>query len=741
MVNSYIFTKIGGFFTPLKMKNIKILFVLLLLSSLSIVAQEKITLEEIWSGAFRTKGMDELNAMKNTNQYTVLNFDRASRSSQIDLYDFATLEKVSTLLSSKDFPQLQGIDSYTFNKKENQILIANNSEQIFRHSAVSDYFLYDIASKSLTKIAEFKIQEPTFSPDGTKIAFAYQNNLYVYEIASKKTQQITTDGKKNSIINGITDWVYEEEFGFVRAFDWNTSGTKLAYIKFDESQVPEFSMDLYNRGLYPAQEVFKYPKAGEKNAVVSLHLFDVASNKTQTVNLSNYNDFYIARIQWTNDANVLSAQVLNRHQNNLDLLFIDGNTATFKVVLNEKDKAYIDVTDNLTFLKDNSFIWTSEKSGFNHIYHYDKTGKLKKQITTGNWEVTAYYGFDEKSGMVYYQSVENGSINRDVYAINISGKNKKRLTSAVGTNRATFSPNFQYFINSFSSATKAPTFTLNDSKSGNVIKTIVSNEALEQKLAKYDVAPKEFTTITTEKGHTLNAWFIKPKDFDPNKKYPVFMYQYSGPGSQQVANQWNGTNDYWFMMLAQQGYIVACVDGRGTGYKGAEFKKCTYKELGKFEVEDQIDAAKLIGNYPYVDKSRIGIFGWSYGGFMSSNCILKGNDVFKAAIAVAPVTSWRYYDTIYTERYMQTPQENASGYDENSPINHVSKLKGNYLLIHGTSDDNVHVQNAMVMIEALVQANKQFDWAIYPDKNHGIYGGKTRLQLYTKMTNFIKEKL
>jgi dipeptidyl-peptidase 4 len=723
------------------MKNIKKLVVLLLLSSFSIVAQEKITLEEIWGGAFRTKGMDELNAMKTTNQYTVLNFDRASRSSQIDLYDFATLEKVSTLLSSKDFSQLQGIDSYTFNKKENQILIANNSEQIFRHSAVSDYFLYDIASKSLTKIAEYKIQEPTFSPDGTKIAFAYQNNLYVYEIASKKTQQITTDGKKNSIINGITDWVYEEEFGFVRAFDWNATGTKLAYIKFDESQVPEFSMDLYNRGLYPAQEVFKYPKAGEKNAVVSLHLFDIASNKTQTVNLSNYNDFYIARIQWTNDANVLSAQVLNRHQNNLDLLFIDGNTATSKVVLNEKDKAYVDVTDNLTFLKDNSFIWTSEKSGFNHIYHYDKTGKLKKQITTGNWEVTAYYGFDEKSGTVYYQSVENGSINRDVYAININGKNKKRLTTAVGTNRATFSPNFQYFINSFSSATKAPTFTLNDSKSGNVIKTIVSNEALEQKLAKYDVAPKEFTTITTEKGHTLNAWFIKPKDFDPNKKYPVFMYQYSGPGSQQVANQWNGINDYWFMMLAQQGYIVACVDGRGTGFKGAEFKKCTYKELGKFEVEDQIDAAKLIGNYSYVDKSRIGIFGWSYGGFMSSNCILKGNDVFKAAIAVAPVTSWRYYDSIYTERYMQTPQENASGYDENSPINHVSKLKGNYLLIHGTSDDNVHVQNAMVMIEALVQANKQFDWAIYPDKNHGIYGGKTRLQLYTKMTNFIKEKL
>ena len=400
-----------------------------------------------------------------------------------------------------------------------------------------------------------------------------------------------------------------------------------------------------------------------------------------------------------------------------------------------------DVTDNLTFLKDNSFIWTSEKDGFNHIYVYDKTGKLKNQVTKGNWEVTAYYGLDEKTKTVFYQSVENGSTIRDVYRIGLDGKNKVKLSSQIGTNSATFSPNFQYFINTYSSTTQPTVYTLNNAKDGKQIQSIIDNKALAEKLIKYNLPVKEFFEITTEKGNKLNAWMIKPKDFDANKKYPVFMYQYSGPGSQQVDNKWNTANDYWFMMLSQQGYITVCVDGRGTGFKGAAFKKVTQKQLGKLEVEDQIDAANVIGNYTYVDKSRIGIFGWSYGGFMSSNCLFKGAEVFKMAIAVAPVTNWRFYDSIYTERYLQTPQENASGYDDNSPINFVSKLKGNFLLIHGSADDNVHVQNTMQMVEALVQANKQFEWAIYPDKNHGIYGGKTRIQLYNKMTNFIKEKL
>ena len=720
----------------------KRIIALFLFVCFTVVGQQKITIDEIYNGTFRTKGMDALQSLKNTNQYTVLNFDRQSRSMTIDLYDFATLKKVSTLIDTKSFPALaNGINSYTFDASEKLILIACNTNQIFRHSFTADYYLYNIATKELKKPFDFQVQEPTLSPDGKKIAYAKGNNLFVYDITSTKSTAITTDGLKNSIINGITDWVYEEEFAFVRAFDWSADSKKLAYIRFDESKVPEFSMSMFHKDLYPTIETFKYPKAGENNSVVSLHIYDVNSNTVKDINLGNYKDFYIARIKWTNDANTLSAQVLNRHQNNLDLLFVNGDTGAVKVVLNEKDKAYVDVTDNLTFLKDNSFIWTSEKDGFNHIYLYDKNGKLKNQVTKGKWEVTAYYGLDEKTNTVFYQSVENGSINRDVYRIGLDGKNKVRLSNETGTTNATFSPNFQYYISTFSSATQPTKYTLNEAKTGKQVQAIQNNDVLNAKLKPYNLPSKEFFVLKTEKGNDLNAWMIKPKDFDPSKKYPVFMFQYSGPGSQQVANSWINSNDYWFMMLSQQGYIIACVDGRGTGYKGADFKKVTQLQLGKYEVEDQIDAAKVIGNYSFVDKARIGIFGWSYGGFMASNCLLKGNDVFKMAIAVAPVTNWRFYDSIYTERYMTTPQENASGYDDNSPINHVNKLKGKYLLIHGSGDDNVHVQNTMQMMESLIQANKQFDSQIYPDNNHGIYGGNTRIQLYNKMTNFIKENL
>ena len=717
-------------------KTFKITALLLLLACTAF-AQQKITVEQIYMGAFRAEGMDDLQSLRNTNQYTVLNEDGASQT--IDLYDFATMQKVATLINSRDFRELPPIASYSFSNDEKKILIACNTNQIYRHSFTADYFLFDIAGKKLTKLFE-QVQEPTFSPDGKKIAYGKENDLFVYDIDSKATVQITTDGKKNAIINGITDWVYEEEFAFVRAFDWSADGSTIAYIRFDESQVPEFSMNIFHKDLYPKVETFKYPKAGEKNSTVSLHLYDVASKTTKDAKLGNYSDFYIARLKWTNDANFLSVQVLNRHQDNLDLIFVDKSGAA-KVILNEKDKAYVDVTDNLTFLKDNSFIWTSEKDGFNHIYVYDKTGKLRTQVTKGKWEVTAYYGFDEKNKTIFYQSVENGSINRDVYRIGLDGKNKVRLTSQTGTNDATFSPNFQYFINTFKSATVPAVYTMNDAKTGKAIKTIVNNDALAGRLKPYNLPAKEFFVLTTEKGHQLNAWMIKPKDFDATKKYPVLMYQYSGPGSQQVDNNWNAADDYWFYMLSQQGYIVACVDGRGTGFKGAEFKKVTQLQLGKYEVEDQIDAAKVIGDYPYVDKSRIGIWGWSYGGFMAANCLLKGADVFKMAIAVAPVTNWRFYDSIYTERYMHTPQENPSGYDDNSPINFAAKLKGKLLLIHGSGDDNVHVQNTMQMMESLIQANKQFDSQIYPDKNHGIYGGKTRIQLYNKMTAFIQENL
>ncbi len=724
----------------MKLKHIS--FLLFFVITTSIYAQNKeITLEDIWNGSFRTERMDALHSMKNGQQYCVLNLNRIKKSSTIDIFDYKTLSKVKTLVNSEANDEIPYFTNYTFSADESKIILATKVESIFRRSSLGIYYVYNTTYNAIVKISEEKIQEPTLSPDASKVAYGYQNNLYIKDLETGDVKQITSDGIKNKIINGITDWVYEEEFSFVRAFEWNADSNKIAYLRFDETEVPEFSMDVYGKALYQTQNVFKYPKAGEKNALVLLYIFDLEKNKPSKVKLNKaYEDFYIPRIKWTNDANVLSAQYMNRHQNELDLWMINAKDMSSDLVLAEKDKAYIDVTFDLTFLKDNSFIWTSEKDGYNHIYHYTKNGNLINQITKGNWEVTNYYGFSEKKNKIYYQSVENGSINRDVYAIDLNGTHKTRLTKSEGTNNASFSADFKYFINSFSSATTPPEYTLNKASNGNLIISIKDNDVLSQKLLDYKTSKKEFSTIHIN-GNDLNMWIIKPADFNPNKEYPLFMYQYSGPGSQQVANRWNGSNDYWYQMLAQQGYIVACVDGRGTGLKGAEFKKMTQRELGKYELEDQIEVAKQLGKRSYIDATRIGIWGWSYGGFMSSNALFKGNDVFKMAIAVAPVTSWRFYDTIYTERYMATPQENPSGYDENSPINHVDKLKGDFLLIHGSGDDNVHVQNTMRMVEALIQADKQFEWMIYPDNNHGIYGGNTRLHLYKKMTNFINKTL
>ncbi len=723
------------------MKKILLLSTLIAAPITTIQAQQQIEVAQIWNGTFRTNQLNALNTLHTKNQYSVLDYNRNAKTFTIDAFDFTTLEKVQTLFSTADFPEIKEISDYSINKTDDKILIATNSNPIYRHSFTSVYYLFDIASKSLIKISENAIQEPLLNKNGSKIPYAFENNLYVFDVASKKTTQITKDGKKNAIINGITDWVYEEEFAFVRAFDWNTDGTKLAYIKFDESDVPVFSMDIYGEELYPQQQVFKYPKAGENNSKVSLHLYDVSKASTQNVALNAEKDYYIPRIKFTNNSNVLSVQTQNRHQNQLNLLFVDANSGKTSTILTEKDKAYVDVTDNLTFLNDNSFIWTSEKDGYNHIYHYNNDGSLKKQVTTGNWEVTNYYGYNKSNETIYYQSVENGSTKRDVYSIQLNGSSKKQLSTESGTNSATFSPDFKYFINNHSSSTKAPSYSLVDASTGKNVKEILNNTSLEENLKKFDLPKKEFTTFKNEVGNDLNGYIIKPKNFDAKKKYPVLLYQYSGPGSQQVADKWNDSNDYWHMMLSQKGYIIVCVDGRGTGFKGADFKKVTQKELGKFEVQDQIFVAKQLVKESFIDKNRIGIWGWSYGGFMSSNALFQGNDVFKTAIAVAPVTSWRFYDSVYTERFMTTPQENASGYDNNSPITHADKLKGNFLLIHGTADDNVHVQNAMVLINKLVSLNKDFDWLIYPDKNHGIYGGKTREQLYTKMTNYILEKL
>ena len=710
-------------------------------SLISFAQVKEISLEDIWNGSFRTERMEVLHSMKNGQQYSVLNFNRSTRSTSIDLYDYKTQSKVAALVDSKDLDAIPYFTNYTFSADESKIILATEVESIYRRSTLGVFFVYDIASKQLQKVSDSKIQEPTFSPDASQVAYGFNNNLYLKDLKSDREKQITFDGEKNKIINGITDWVYEEEFAFVRAYEWNADGQKIAFLRFDETAVPEFSMDVYGQALYQTQQVFKYPKAGEQNAVVSLHIYDLNKDLTNEVKLEkSYNDFYIPRIKWTSEASILSAQYINRHQNELDLWAIDTASNTSSVLLTETDAAYVDVTDNLTFLKDNSFIWTSEKDGHNHLYHYSKKGKLINQLTQGNWEVTAYYGCDEKNKRIYYQSVENGSINRDVYAVGLNGKKKRRLSAKTGTNAAAFSADFTYYINTFSSAITPPIYTLNSSLDGQVLKTIKTNDALVEKLEAYTISDKVFSTLSIN-GNDLNMWTIKPLGFDSSKSYPMLMYQYSGPGSQEVVNRWNDSNDYWYQMLAQQGYYVVCVDGRGTGFKGANFKKVTYMNLVKYETEDQIAAAKQLSKLPFIDESRIGIWGWSFGGQMSTNCLLKGSSIFKMAIAVAPVTNWRFYDTIYTERYMRTPQENAAGYDDNSPFNYPEKLEGDYLLVHGSADDNVHLQNTMRMVEALVQADKQFEWAIYPDKNHGIYGGNARLHLYKKMTNFLSKTL
>ena len=702
-------------------------------------AQEKqVTVEDIYTDQFQTQGMDVLRSMNNGKQYTVLNKDPYRGLVSVDRYDYNTLEKVGTIISTGDVEGLEDFSSYSFSKDETKLLLATEVESIFRRSTLGIFYVYDIASKELVKINEAKIQEPTLSPDGNKVAYVKDNNLFLMDFVNGETQQITKDGVRNKIINGVTDWVYEEEFSFVRAFEWNSDGSIIAFLRFDETNVPEFSMDVYGTDKYPSQHVFKYPKAGEENAIVSLHTYDLESGELTNIDLGDA--YYVPRIKFMNDKSSLTVQTMNRHQNHLKFHLVDMKTGTVSLLLEEKDKAYVDIHDNLTFLADDSFIWTSEKDGWNHIYLHKSNGDLMNQVTQGEWEVTKYYGYDQNQDKIYYQSTENGSINRGVYSIESNGKKKKALAVTEGQNSASFSADFTYFINNYSSAITPPVYTLHKALTGKKVKDILDNTALSKKLAGYEISPKEFSTININ-GKDLNMYMIKPTDFDASIKYPLFMYQYSGPGSQNVSNSWMGSNDYWHQLLVSQGYIVACVDGRGTGFKGSDFKKVTYLNLVKYETEDQIAAAKKLSAFEYIDEDRTGIWGWSFGGHMATNSLLRGNDTFEMAIAVAPVTSWRFYDTIYTERFMRTPEENPSGYDDNSPFNYPELLKGDYLLIHGSGDDNVHVQNTMRMVEALVQANKQFDWAIYPDKNHGIYGGNTRIHLFNKMTDFVKAKL
>lgn len=695
------------------------------------VAQKAITLEDIWQKyTYRTKGVPGFNFLKDGKHYAT------SEGKNIIKNDLTTGQAVG-----KIYEGTTAFDDYTFSDDESKILLSKDLESIYRHSSKGFYQVWD--GKALKPLyATAKQINPTFNILNTQVAFTSDNNLYINDLQNNKIIQVTKDGSKNSIINGLCDWVYEEEFSFTRAYEWSPDGMKIAFLRFDESTVPEYTMQTYDNTMYPHNVTFKYPKVGEKNSVVTVWIYDVKKAALKQVQTGAAE--YFPRLKWTPD-NRLIVFKMNRLQNELELLLTDSQTGKTISFLKETNKYFVDLelNDDMAFLKDGSFIKSSESDGYNHIYLYDKNGKIIRQLTKGKWDVRKVYGLDEVNSEVFYQASKISPIQREVYFVKLDGSKDHALgdkDGEIGGNNADFSRNFSYFVMYHSTANTAPTYTVYDNQ-GVKIRTIEDNKGVEGLQKDYNTQPIEFFKFTTSENVELNGWMIKPTGFDPAKKYPVFMTQYSGPGSQQVVDAWKGQDYWWYQMLAQKGYMIVCVDPRGTGGRGEEFRKMTYKQLGHYETIDQIEAAKWLTKQPYVDGTRIGIFGWSYGGYMSSLCILKGNDVFKAAIAVAPVTNWKWYDSIYTERYMQTEKENTEGFKDNSPVYFADRLKGNYLIVHGMADDNVHFQNSVEMVDALEKANKQFDTYYYPNKNHGISGGLTRLHLYTKMTNFLMEKL
>jgi len=697
--------------------------------------QSKLSLDKLWKNQYSPNRLESIRSLNNGSHYTVLE----GNSTKVVRYEYATPSKGTILINTENHLEIKKISGYSFSKDESKLLIETLVDPIYRRSKQAVYWIYERATKTLQKVSEDKIQEPLFSPDASKIGYVFRRNLFIKDLNSKLVYQITYDGDYQ-ILNGITDWVYEEEFGFVRAFDWSPNSKKLVYMRFDETKVPIFSMDIYGNDLYQFPYMFRYPKAGQENSKIDLYVYNFDTSQKDRIRFKEGDPYYIPRIKYAGGSHSIIIQTLNRHQNNLKMWRWDTNKKSMQLLLEEQDKAYVSIHDDLKFLEDNSFLWTSERNGFNHIYHYNKNGQLLKQVTKGEWEVTSVFEYNRKSNEIYFQSVEGSSTERGVYAIKLNGKGKRTLQPTKGTNGATFSKDGKYYIHSYSDELTPPIYSLYETQKNKPIRQLLDNNALLEKLRVFEYSQKDFSTIDIN-GESLNMWMIKPADFDPNKKYPLLLFQYSGPGSQEVANRWGDNRDLWHKYLANKGYIIACVDGRGTGFKGADFKKSTYLNLVKYESLDQITVAKKLGKLPYVDVSRIGIWGWSFGGHMATHCLLTGNDIFSFAIAVAPVTNWRFYDTIYTERFMRTPQENPEGYDLNSPLNYASELKGDFLIIHGSGDDNVHLQNTMRMVESLIQADKQFEWMIYPDKNHGIYGGNTHKHLYTKMTNFIIQNL
>jgi dipeptidyl-peptidase-4 len=704
----------------------------------SMEPDREITFDDVYKKqVFTEKSVHGLHSMNDGIHYTVLT------SGIILKYSYRTGELVEVLFSMDqlDGPVAGNISGYEFTQDDKKILLTTDIESIYRHSFRANYYVFDLETRSSIFLSEKgKQQLGTFSPDGRKVAFVRENNLYIFDLDLKTEQQITFDGEHNKIINGAPDWVYEEEFAFSKGYEWSPDSKMIAYYRTDETRVRKYSMTTYGN-LYPDSYSFKYPKAGEQNSIVSIRVHHLLDGSDVEMDTGEETDQYIPRIKWTKRPGELSIMRLNRLQNKFDLLLADAYTGESEVILTEENEYFIKEAsdDQVVYLDDGQhFIYRSEKSGYLHFYLYDMDGNEVGPITQGDWDVIDFLGMDEKRGCMYYTSYEESSVRSTVCRIRPDGTRKEKVSEKSGWNTADFSKTFDYYIHTHSSVTTPNYITLHNAK-GKLISVLEDNASLKENAKAYGLPEKELFTITTPEGVELNAYIYKPKKFTEDGKYPLMMYVYGGPESQEVQDNW-GTSP-WFYLLLEKGYVVVCVDNRGTDGKGEAFRKATYMQLGKLEVEDQIAAAKYLGSLPYIDAGRIGITGGSYGGYMTALCMTKGADVFKLGIAISSVTNWRYYDTIYTERFMRTPQENPDGYDLNSPVHYADRLKGKFLLIHGMADDNVHLQNSVDFAEALIQAGKQFDMMFYPDQSHGIYKRGAGIHLRTLTTDYVLNNL
>lgn len=698
-----------------------------------------VDLKEIVDGRFRQKSsVGEMRSLPDGEYYTAMNPER----NMIVKYAYRTGEPVDTLFNTKTAREctFDDFDGYTISSTGHHLIVWRETEAIYRRSRKMVVYDYDVRRNYVKPISDAagKQMIPTFSPDGRMCAFVRDNNIWIRKFDYDTEVQVTKDGELNKILNGITDWVYEEEFSVTNLMAWSPDSEYLAYVRFDESEVPEYSMQVYGDGYYPSYYKFKYPKAGEKNSKVSLHAYCVQTRDTKTLKVPVDGDSYIPRITFTKNADQLAVMTLNRQQNIFNMYFVNPKSGVSRLILRDENKCYVDSEwlTSIHFLKD-GFTYVSEQDGYAHIYLYSPTGVVQRQVTKGNWDVTRFIGIDEKTKTVYYESAEEHPTQRAVYKIDAKGV-KVKLSKAVGTNSASFSADYAYYVNRYSNANTPVRITVNETKTGKELRVLQDNAALRERLKEYRFAPKEFMTVHTASDYEFNAWMIKPANFDPSKKYPVMMTQYSGPNSQRVLDSYSFGWEYY---LASKGIIVVCVDGRGTGARGEAFRKCTYMRMGELESRDQVEAAQALGELPYIDKDRIAIWGWSFGGYNTLMALTVGNGTFKVGIAVAPPTDWRFYDTVYTERFMRTPQENFEGYNATSPLLRAKELKGKLLLIHGTADDNVHFMQSLEYAEALVQAGIQFDMHVYKDRNHGISGGNTSYHLYTKMSNYLFDNL